>query len=56
MNLGFITSDDVIQEVTSFAVVPFQKTVADVLAVAFASVRCLGNQLAETSEPKNVKH
>ena len=34
MNLGFIPSDDAIQEVIAFTIVPLQKTGTDVLAVA----------------------
>jgi len=34
MNPGFIPSDDAIQEVIAFTIVPLQKTGADVLAVA----------------------
>jgi len=34
MNPGFIPSDDAIQKVTAFTIVPLQKTGADVLAVA----------------------
>jgi hypothetical protein len=35
MNPDFVTSDNVIQEVITFAVVMFQKTGANVQAVAF---------------------
>jgi hypothetical protein len=35
MNPVFITSNDVIQEVITLAVVPFQKTGADLQGVAF---------------------
>ena len=56
MNPGFIPSDDAIQEVIAFAIVPFQKTGADVLAVALMLFCQMSGQLPCSNfvEPKNV--
>jgi len=58
MNPGFIPSDDAIQEVIAFTIVPLQKTGADVLAVALM-LFCQMSRHPPCSnfvEPKNVMH
>ena len=39
MNLSFIPSDDVTQEVATFMVAPLQKTAADVVAIALNALQ-----------------
>ena len=49
MKPGFIPSDDAIQEVIAFTIVPLQKTRVDVLAVALMLFcQMLGTHLAAT--------
>jgi len=57
MNPGFNSSDNVIQEVITFPVVP-QKTAADVLAIAFILFhKMFGHPLlGNFAENKNIKH
>ena len=58
MKPGFIPSDDVIQEVIVFMIVPLQKTGADMLAVALMRFRQMSRYPSSSNfvEPKNVMH
>jgi len=58
MNSGFIPSDDAIQEVIAFTIVPLQKTGADVLAVALMLFCQMSGHptCSNFVEPKNVMH
>ena len=58
MNPGFIPSDDAIQEMIAFTILPLQKTGADVLSVALMLFcRMSGHPpYSIFVEPKNVMH
>ena len=58
MNPGFIPSNDAIQEVIAFTIVPLQKTDADVLAVALMLFCQMSGHspCSNFVEPKNVMH
>ena len=58
MNLGFIPSDDTIQEVIALTIVPLQKTGADVLAVALMLFCQMSGHppCSNFVEPKKVMH
>ena len=58
MNSGFTPSDDAIQEVIAFTILPLQKTEADVLAVALMLFCHMSGHppCSNFVEPKSVMH